>query len=55
MKPLFSRIVDGESTGEEENMVAGVKEDAGGDRDNGWIRSHPGTPSSTLGPRRIGG
>jgi hypothetical protein len=35
MNPLFSNIVDGESTGDEEKMVAGVKEDAGGDRDKG--------------------
>lgn len=55
MNPLFSKIVDGESGGEDEKIVAGVKEDAGGERDRGWIRSHPGTPSSTRGPRSIGG
>lgn len=54
MNPRFNKIVDGFSIFSE-NMCAGDREDEGGDLERGWIRSHPGTPSSTRGPRRIGG
>lgn len=59
MNPRLSKIVDGVLiTGldeDEEKIVDGVNADWGGDRDRGWIRSQPGTPSSTLGPIKIGG
>lgn len=59
MNPRLRRIVDGVSiTGdelEEEKMDEGDNDEAGGARDSGWIRSQPGTPSSTRGPRRMGG
>lgn len=56
IKPRLSRMVDGDSVGaEDEKIDAGVKAEVGGERDKGWIRSQPGTPSSTLGPMRIGG
>jgi hypothetical protein len=54
MNPRLRRIVDGFSSSEE-NIWAGDNELVGGDRDRGWMRSHPGTPSSTRGPIRIGG
>lgn len=59
MNPRLRRIVDGVLiTGEEdeeEKIVDGEREDAGGARERGWIKSQPGTPSSTRGPMRIGG